>query len=323
VVAVVNATPIYANQVLGPLKKEFAVKSKEMDEKQFQRFAMKEIGREFEELVDDEMYFATAYHSLTEEDRKLAKMIAMQVRNERVTAAGGSVEQARRQSLELEGQEFDDAMQTEYRRIVHSLYQRRHIEPLIQVSADDMREYYRRNVEKLYSDKDKAQFRVIKVDPAVAGGKQQAMDKINSIRARALHGEDFAALASAENDDSYLKGRAGNPVDAGEWLDRNAYPNDAVEAAIWQIESGQITPVVEFKDALYIAKLDAKHIGVTKTFEDPKVQDDIYTRLRQAQMQELSQRSREDSLGSGIVETDGDRMQVAVDMAMQGYAQSR
>ncbi len=321
VVAVVNATPIYANQVLSPLKREFAVKSKEMDEKAFKRFAMQEIGRQFEELVEDELYFATAYHGLTDEDRKLAQMIAVQVRDERVTAAGGSVEQARRKALLEEGDDFDTSMQKEYRRIVHSLYQRRRIDPMIQVSADGMREYYRLNCAKLYGDKDKAQFRVIKIDPDAAGGMEPATAKINALREKALHGADFGALASADNDDSYLKGRGGNPTDPGEWIERNTYPNDAIEAALWQIEPGQITPVIQANHALYIAKLDARHLGITKSFEDQKVQDDIYNKLRQSQLADLSQKSKEDSLGNGMVETDEDRMQIALDMAMQGYAQ--
>ena len=76
VLAQVNDTPIYANQVLTPLKKEFTAKSKELDAPAFRDYAEQEIGRQLQELIEDELYFATAYHALTEEDRKIADAVS-------------------------------------------------------------------------------------------------------------------------------------------------------------------------------------------------------------------------------------------------------
>jgi parvulin-like peptidyl-prolyl isomerase len=321
VIAQVNNTPIYANQVLTPLHKEFAAKAREFAPEEFREFAQKEIGRQLQELIEDELYFATAFHALSEEDRKIAEAITMDVRAQRVTAAGGSVQKARQNALEEDGVDLDEAMKQEYRRIVHEIYQRRKIEPLIQVTADNMREFYRLNVAKLYSQKDQAQFRVIKIDPKIAGGKQAALDKINTLHNKATAGEDFAKLASSDNDDSYLKTRGGNPCDEGGWMDRNTYRIDEVEAAVWQLQPGQVTPVIEAGGAFYIAKLLAKHDGVVKPFEDLKVQDDIYNRLRQKQMGELWRKSTDESVNQAMVITDEKRLQVALDMAMQSYSQ--
>jgi hypothetical protein len=318
VLAQVNDTPIYANQVLTPLKKEFNAKSKELDAPAFRDFAEQEIGRQLQELIEDELYFATAYHALNDEDRKIADAVAIQARKERVTAAGGSVEQAKRIALE-DGEDFDESIKQEYRRIVHQLYQRRRIEPLIQVTADDMRDFYAANVGKLYSEKDRAQFRVIAIDPAVRGNKA-AREKIEALRARAIAGEDFGKLASTENDDEFLKGRGGNPCDEGGWMEKNTYRIDAVEAAAWSVEPGQVTPVVEADGKLYIARLDAKRNGIVRPFEDQAVQDDIFNRLHQQQLGELWRKSREDSVGEAMINTDANRVQVAVDMAMQSYA---
>lgn len=318
VVAIVNETPIYANQILNPLNRELTVKAGEMNENEFRDFAEREIDKEVNELVEDQILFARAYNALNEDDRKLAKIIVERVRQDRITAAGGSVEQARRRSLE-DGEDFDDWLNDQYHQYVDDLYRSHHLNPLIQVSADDMRAYYRQNCDKLYADKDKAQFRVIEIDPAVAGGQQAAMEKITALRQRALHGEDFAAMASALNDDSFLKGRGGATSDPGEWMERGSYRNEAVEAAVWKLEPGQITPVVEADQALYIAKLEAKHIGVTKPFDDPTVQQDIYTQLSRRQSTNLEQKMKQDFLEG--VTLDARDEQVALDMAMQKYAQ--
>jgi parvulin-like peptidyl-prolyl isomerase len=322
VVAVVNDTPIFANQVLEPLNREFAVKAKEMDEKEFRDFAMKEIGRQAMELIQDEVYFAEAYHALSDEDRKLAQYLAIQKRFQKVTAAGGSVELARQKTSE-EGEDFDEALKKEYRITVIELYRERHIEPMVQVTADGMRDFYRRNVDKRYSDKDKIQFRLIEVDPHFCGGMQPAMDKIEGIREKAIHGADFEALAAADNDDTFCKAHGGNPMDAGEWVERNSYPNEALEKALWELQPGQITPVVKTDNVLYIAKLMARHDGVVRPFEDPAVQDDIYRSLRQAQLTVRMQLAKEETFDAGMIDTNEDRLQVALDMAMQKYAQSR
>ena len=321
VLAQVNDTPIYANQVLNPLKKEFTAKSKELDPAAFRDFAEGEIFKQLGELIENERDFAISYHALTDEDRKIADAVTIQQRKEKVTAAGGSVERAKRLALE-DGEDFDESIKQEYRRIVYQLYQRRRIEPLIQVSADDLRDFYSANVDKLYSEKDKAQFRVIMVDPEVCGGMKAAREKIEAIRAKAVAGEDFGHLASTECDDSYLKGRSGNPCDDGGWMEKSTYRFDAVEAAAWSIEPGQITPVVETENKLFIARLDAKHTGIIRAFDDQSVQDDIYNRLRQQQITELWRKSKDDSINEAMISPESDiehRVQIAVDMAMQKY----
>ena len=286
VLAQVNNTPIYANQVLSPLNKEFTAKAREMDTATFHDFAEGEIVRQLRELIDDERYFATAFHALNAEDRQLADGVVAQVRHDKVIAAGGSESVARQQALD-DGEEFDESLKTEYRRVVSEIYKRRRIDPLVHVTADQMREYYRLHLAKLYSTKDRAQFRVLAINPANCGGMKAAMEKITALRERAAHGEDFTALASTVNDDDFLKSRGGNPCDDGGWMERNTYRIDEVEAAVWQIQPGQITPVIQADHQLYIAKLEARRNGVTQAFDDLAVQDQIYGQLRQEQFSNL------------------------------------
>jgi hypothetical protein len=213
VVATVNATPIYANQVLDPLKGAFALKANELGESEFRQFAAGEINRKLKELIEDELYFSFAYNGLSADDRELALANATQFRKDLVTASGGSVEQARRKSLE-NGEDFDEALRKRYRQIVRSIYQKRRIEPLIHVSPEEMRAFYRVNAARLYG-------------------------------------------------------------------------------------------------------------GGAKPFDDQKVQDDIYTRLREREVADLSRKTMQNMLVEGGLDTGGDRVQVVLDMAMQDYAQKR
>ena len=115
---------------------------------------------------------------------------------------------------------------------MRDLYEDRFIRPRIQVTAADMRKYYLDNVDRLYTERDQAQYRIIKIDPARIGGQDAraaALKRITSIRDRAEQGEDFATLASTENQDDYLKTNAGDP---GGWMQRDVYRVDAVDHAV-------------------------------------------------------------------------------------------
>jgi parvulin-like peptidyl-prolyl isomerase len=318
VVADVNGTPVYANKILSLLDKEFAAKAREMDADRFREFARHEVERQRQELIADEVEYAAAQRELGDDDKKLVDALTMQYRQKTVIEAGGSVELAKRKAI-TEGTTFDEMVQQQNRRIMRDLFYQRRILPRIQVTADDMRQFYKANVDKLYSQQAQAQFRVIKIDPQRIGGddpRAAAIKEINYIRAKALRGDDFAALASAENHDDYLKSRGGDP---GGWIKRNSYLVDAVEKAVWALEPGQITGVIEANGAFYIAKLEAKKPATVRPFEDQTVQDDIQARLRQAQFANLRDKVRTDlETGAAITANDA-QLDLMVEMAMQKY----
>lgn len=318
VVADVNGTPIYANKVLSLLDKEFAAKAREMDAERFREFARREVERQRQELIADEVEYAAAERELTDDDKKLVDMLTMQYRQKTVIEAGGSVELAKRKAI-AEGTTFDEMVQQQHRRLMRDLFYQRRILPRIQVTADDMRQFYKANVDKLYSRQAQAEFRVIKIDPARMGGsdpRAAAIAEINYIRTKALRGDDFAALASAENHDDYLKSRGGDP---GGWIKQGSYLIDAVEKAVWALEPGQITEVIEANGAFYIAKLEAKKPATVRPFEDQSVQDDIQARLRQAQFANLRDKVRADLEAGAAVTANDAQLDLMVEMAMQKY----
>ena len=216
--------------------------------------------------------------------------------------------------------DFDDAMRQQYRRIMQQVFYQRKVVPRIQVTAADMRDFYDAHVDRLYSQKSQAQFRVIKIDPLRIGGPDAdaaARKRIADIRERALHGEDFATLATEENQDDWLKSRAGDP---GGWMQRDSYRNDAVDHAVWQIQPGQLTPVIESDGAFYLAKLEARKDGRTRPFDDPTVQDDVHNRLWEAQYAQLRGTVLAELESEAVVRRTDAMLDPAMDMVMQEYA---
>jgi parvulin-like peptidyl-prolyl isomerase len=321
VVAEVNGTPIYANRILTLLDRQFSVKAREMSPELFRAYARGELRRQRDELIANEAEYAAAQRLLTADDKKLVEQFAMpRFYQQKVTEAGGSVEQAKRKAR-ADGQNFDDMMQQEHRKMMQELFYQRRIIPRIQVSAGDMRDYYRANVDTVYAEHAQAQFRVIKIDPKRIGGpnaKTDALDRIKAIHQKAVNGEDFATLASTENQDDYLKSRGGDP---GGWMQRDAYRIDAVDKAIWKLHPGQVTDVIEADDAFYIAKLEARKDGRVRPFEDQAVQDEIRNKLWDQQLRILRDKVRQELVNEAVIRADDSLLDVAVDMAMQKYQQ--
>ena len=145
------------------------------------------------------------------------------------------------------------------------------------------------------------------------------MKRITSIRERAEGGEDFATLAATENQDDYLKKNAGDP---GGWMQRDVYRVDEVDHAVWKLQPGQISPVINAEDAFFIVKLEAKKPGRVRPFDDPSVQEEVRTILTDQQTQErvaALQQQMVDDQGLIVRGADGSLLQPAVDMAMQEY----
>ncbi len=256
VVVEVNGAPIYANTLLSLQAKTLAAKAKELDEDGFREFARQQLGAQLKEQIQSEVIFALAKTQLTDDEKKYAENLAMEYREDLITKAGGSLELAKRRAA-AEGEDFDQAVRENYRFTMWEMLKERHIMPRIQISADDMRSFYDANVDQLYSERAQAQFRVIKIDPARIGGdhaRQAARQRIELVRQRTLRGDDFATLAAAENQDDFLKSHSGDP---GGWMQRDSYRIDKVDQAIWKIQVGDITPVIETDDGFYIAKLEA------------------------------------------------------------------
>jgi len=321
VLAQVNDTPIYAHTVLALLDKELAARARDMDPDQFRRYAADRIIRQTQELIGDELDYSTALRTLSKDDVALAHQIAADSEQAKVKQAGGSMELARRRAAE-DGYDFDEMMTRDYRQIVVGIYRRREIEPRVQVSAQDMREFYAAHGDQLYGDKDRMQFRVIEIDPARMGGKDPraaALAKIGSIRDKAAAGQDFAALASTENHDDGLRASGGDP---GGWMERGSYRVDAVDRALWSLQPGGVTPVVEADGVFYVAKLEDKHVGRTRPFDDPTVQDDILRRLTQQQLAALRDRVRDAALADAVCTPPDEierRLNTALEMVMQKY----
>lgn len=315
VVAEVNSVPIYADKVVSDLEVDLAAKARNLSEARFREYAAEELRKQVTENIEREMLFAAADRLLDQASKEQAKYIAEQWRQQEITKAGGSIETARRRYAE-HGRDFDKLVEEAYRDALSKLLLRKHILPRIQVTAAEMRQYYEANREKEYTVRDAAQFEMIEIDPVKVGGTALAKEKIEDLRARAAAGEDVTALAKFSTGPQ-LRSSAGELP----WFERNAFALPAVEEAVWKLDPGEVTPVIEERGRFYIARLERKRPARVIPFEEEATQDEIRQKLWDAKFQPLYREMIEDLRRESIVRTEPAMLESALEIAMQRYHQ--
>jgi hypothetical protein len=335
VLAEANGQPIYADKVLAKADAALAAKARERDtdEAIFRKYAAGLIY----ELVDVEIYeeleYASAERAAADDEKSLASALTTRWRQNEIIKAGGSLAVARKHYLDQEGIDFDERVQEEYRRTLVKLHYTRRIFPLVNVTADEMRSFYDQNLDRMFSEKAAVRFRVIKVDIGKRGGPERAAEEAKDIWQRAKSGgADFAQLAEAFNDDpTYRKNKGwvemtdvkkddGTVVREPRWIPRGTFARlEAVEKAVFDLQPGQVTDIIDTGDALYVARLEEKQGGATKAFDDPLVQAFIREKLTKDQQRALRDKERAKLMSTAIHRKDEKMLQTAVDMAMQRY----
>lgn len=317
VLADVNSAPIFADKVLSVLEKPLAAAAREMDERPFRNAAAMLIAKQVLEYVNDELEFAMAKSRLEARDQQYASAAATRWRDEQITRAGGSEEMAK-QIWAARGLDFEEQVEVQYRTFMVRLYYQRKEYPKIQISAEDKRRYYQENLQREFSEPERAKFRVILIDPRKRGGRRQALGEVNRLLDRVRSGgADFAELASAEstNDNPSFRQPAG-------WIARGSFVMPKVEEAAWALEPGKVSDVIEAPNGFYLVKLENKQPGRVLPFADAAVQARITKTMEDAQFRALRRKAQIKLIREAIIRyhpSEEGMIRVAVDMASQKY----
>jgi len=204
------------------------------------------------------------------------------------------------------------------------LYQQRKFATMVEPSADDLRTFYRQNVDKLFTDHAAAVFDLIKIDPANLGGdsalanRTLAFQKAKEAHDRAAAGANFSTLFTEYNNDPGLNALTNGTGSMGT-IQRGSFSIKEIEDAVWNLQPGQVTDVLEVDGVLYIAKLDSRKEGRVRPFEDEDVQNQISATIRQQRSAQYYDQDRERLLSEAIRSVNPQMFQTALDMAMGSY----
>jgi parvulin-like peptidyl-prolyl isomerase len=327
VLARVNDRPIYAHKVLALLDSALRAEAQRYDERQFRPVAAELINKEVDKQIREEVVFTIAEKSLDAHEREWAKALTQQWQNEEQTKAGGSLELAKRKWQE-DGWDFAERVDHQYRASMTLVYLQRRVYPLINVTATDVRRYYDANKATEFTHPAQAKFRVIKIDPRalkLAGGAEEARRIAEDLHAKAAQPDAvFEALARGEYNDPTLRASGGLlPGNEDGFNPKGTYVVEQVENAAWALEPGQVTDVIEFRGAFYLAKLEAKRDAIAEEFENIGLQERIREKLKGLQLMDFQEQRQAEMQKNAVWQKHPQMMQIALDMAMQRYPQWR
>jgi parvulin-like peptidyl-prolyl isomerase len=314
VVANVNGEPIFAHEVIKVASPVLQTQAGQLNPTQFRKLATEELTRARDMLVADRLVFAAAERNSTPDDIQRAETLTMLYRDRLVSAAGGS-EAVARQKMRAEGEDFDANLRAEYRRTLTRIYYFQTIMPRAQVSVEEMRRYYEQHKDKTFTQKASASFRIIEVSIRDMGDEKLARQRVDEARQRAVNGEDWTALSDEFNKDPMLKNKQGliGPVS------REAYYSAAIEDAVWAVPIGRFTEVIREKDKFVIATPVDRKEARTQAFEEASVQEQITVALRELRIGELRRKENEALRADAIIDDTNQRLQPAIEIAMQLY----
>ncbi|HVT90316.1 MAG TPA: peptidylprolyl isomerase [Tepidisphaeraceae bacterium] len=324
VVVEVSGTPIYADKVLRLITPKLSEEARQRDFQSYTARARQEIDTQVSTMIKNELLYAAAVQNLAKEEKDLAESATMAWRMRQVTEAGGSLELARRKAA-ADGMDFDERA-TEQNRIymVQLLFQKK-LYPQVQVTAEEMRTYYDQHVKTEFTAFDEAQFRVIKITAARTGGREQAIEKIKDLHDKAvsMNDEAFAALAGSINDDPALMSSRGRVGGGDGWVQRGSFVVKDVEDAVWKIQPGQVSDVVEVNNSFYIARLENRKQGRMRSFDDEDVQAQIKDDLTKPQLAARQQQMEAKLLKSAVINPETPNTTPVLEMALQKYTEWR
>jgi parvulin-like peptidyl-prolyl isomerase len=338
VVAEVNGSPIYANKVLAPLDPIFRTRAKQMDLNKFRLAAADDIRRQILATVIDELEYASAQRSLDAEDKRKAEIATMGFRMRLITNAGGSLEVARRKVQQDYGISLEEYVEERSRHELGNIFYQKKIFPLIQVTANDIRAYYDKNIDQ-YTANEKVRFRVLKVDIRKSGGPDAAVNKINDKLKRAKAGEDFEQMVLKENNDDPIFAKS----DLGE-MSPASFAIAPIRDVLAKLRPGDISDPLRDNNAYYLVQLVDRKPGRVRPFEEQvapeakqfAVQEEIKQILQREQYRTLRERHRQQLLASAILRPsmpvlfgqqppstpqEAQMLNTALEMALQRYAE--
>jgi len=219
------------------------------------------------------------------------KAIVTNIRKEQ----GLTDEKKFQEALAQENMTMDDLRKQLERQMIIEQVQRQEVGSKLNITEEESRQYYERHPEE-FTDPTTITLREILIDvPASAGGTaasaaadQDALKKINDVRARVLRAEDFAKLA-AEVSSSPSKANGGL---IGPFSRDDMSPT--LQAMVDKMKPGEITQPIRTPRGYQIFKLEALKTAAVQPFDSVRdlISDKVAGARTQTEMRKFIARLR-------------------------------
>jgi len=192
--------------------------------------------------------------------------------------AGGR--DALQRDLESKGSALAELRDDLHRRVTVQTYVASKTRPGAHVTRKKLLDYYRSHPQE-FSRPERRSFRIIQIRVDRFATRAQALANAREARKRIAQGETFADLVKVFSHGLH-------DDEGGFWppMAQGDFAVEAVDRALFALDAGQVSDVIETPKALYLVRVEGIEPAVDLSFED--AQADIRTRL----MDEILQKRR-------------------------------
>jgi parvulin-like peptidyl-prolyl isomerase len=196
--------------------------------------------------------------------------------------------------IKEEGADLDSLRDDYIDNMLAQIYLQRAIKPLVkEPTRDELMAYYQENLAEFTEDAGVVWSHIqVKKGSSAADAKT----KITQIHQELKSGGDFAKLAQSKSD---------GPTAAigGEWqlTSKGSYADTAVDKVLFSIPVGEISDVIEGKEAFHIVRVEKRNDGGPSPFS--QVQEKIAERLNNQIMTNLRKTKLEEAAKNHFVES--------------------
>lgn len=198
------------------------------------------------------------------EVKDLDKLVAAKVAQSRAKFASDADFENALKEVDMTPKDFQDFSRKD---IIISTFVEERFAARATVSEDEAQTFYYENVYKFFKKPETARASHILIgvdEKATPEQRQNAKEKADAILQRVKNGEDFAGIAKAESS-CPSKAQGG---DLGTFNRGQMVP--PFDAAVFAMNPGQVSEVVETQYGYHIIKVTERHEGTTEKYEDVK-----------------------------------------------------
>jgi parvulin-like peptidyl-prolyl isomerase len=277
VVAEVNATPIFADDVLEPYKGQLAQASQQLTPDQLSKLRAKLIRQDLKQHIEKAVLIGALRDELDEE--RLQEMDAQvdQLFNnnevprlQNLFKVGTRVELGR--ALDAQGTSLANQKSAFAAREMAMLYIGQKASANVRFSRKDLLKYYEDNKQQYYSDP-KVRWQQIRISKTRPGGKQESVTVLRDAITGLKNNEDFGEVAK-----KYSDGPKSDNGGEWDWTGQNSLADKRIDRALFEIPEGQISEPLESDSSITLVKVIERDDGGYTPFAD--VQDAINRKLQ-------------------------------------------
>lgn len=196
--------------------------------------------------------------------------------------------------IEEEGSDIATLREDYIDNMLAQIYLQRAIQPLVkEPTRDELMTYYQENLQE-FTEEAGVVWRHIQVKKKPTDAEARA--KIDDLHRQLKGGADFAKLAETSSDGP-------TAILGGEWklTSKGSYAEAAVDKALFSIPVGEVSDVIEGKEAFHIVRVEKRNDGGPSPFS--QVQDKIAERLSNKIMTNLRKEKLEEAAKHHFVES--------------------